>query len=160
MFGGRRRPRVRARWKVAFIIVAALAALLVANTIALNRQTKPAKADIGRILRLPGGDLQVREDGPADGTPVVLIHGWTASMHWWDEIVKRLRPKFHLVRVDLLGHGGSEKPRDGYSMEHQAEQIALALKALALRTPWLRVTRPAVRWRSRLRRTIPSSSAT
>ena len=81
MFGGRRRPRVRARWKVAFIIVGVLAAVLVANTIALNHQTKPAKADIGRILRLPGGDLQVREDGPAGGAPVVLIHGWTASMH-------------------------------------------------------------------------------
>jgi pimeloyl-ACP methyl ester carboxylesterase len=133
MFGGRRRPRVRARWKVAFIIVAALAALLVVNTIALNHQTKPANADIGRILRLPGGDLQVREDGPAGGAPVVLIHGWTASMHWWDEVVKRLRSKFRLVRFDLLGHGGSEKPKSGYSIEHQAQQIALALRVLRVK---------------------------
>jgi pimeloyl-ACP methyl ester carboxylesterase len=54
-------------------------------------------------------------------------------MHWWDEIVKRLESKFHLVRVDLLGHGGSEKPKSGYSMEHQAEQIALALKVLRVK---------------------------
>jgi hypothetical protein len=28
----------------------------------VNRRTKPAKADIGRIVRLPGGDLQVRDE--------------------------------------------------------------------------------------------------
>lgn len=134
MLGRRRPPRVRARWKVAFIVVAVLAALLVANTIAMNHQTKPAEADIGRILRLPGGDLQVREDGPPGGAPVVLIHGWTASMHWWDEVVKRLKSKFRLVRVDLLGHGGSEKPGSGYSMEHQAQQIALALRVLRVKS--------------------------
>jgi pimeloyl-ACP methyl ester carboxylesterase len=44
----------------------------------------PAKADGGRIIDLPGGDLQVREDGPVNEPPIVLIHGWAASSDWFD----------------------------------------------------------------------------
>ena len=29
-----------------------------------------------------------------------------------------------VIRIDLLGHGGSEKPARGYSMEDQAALVA------------------------------------
>jgi pimeloyl-ACP methyl ester carboxylesterase len=35
-----------------------------------------------------------------------------------------------VIRVDLLGHGGSEKPRDGYSMENQADVVAAVMERL------------------------------
>jgi hypothetical protein len=54
---------VRRRWKILGAVVVVLAVLLAINTIATNRDTKPARADGGRIVELPGGDLQVREDG-------------------------------------------------------------------------------------------------
>ena len=107
-----------------------LAILLVANTILTNRQTAPASADIGRVLDLPGGDLQVREDGPADAPPLVLLHCFACSMRWWEPAIGDLARDHRVIRVDLLGHGRSEKPRDGYEMEHQADQVALALEEL------------------------------
>jgi pimeloyl-ACP methyl ester carboxylesterase len=108
-------------------VVVVLAGLLAVNTIVTDGETKAAEADRGRIVDLPGGDLQVREDGRADGPPVVLLHGWTASINWWNSITPLLAGRDRVVRVDLLGHGGSEKPREGYSMEEQADRIALAL---------------------------------
>jgi pimeloyl-ACP methyl ester carboxylesterase len=111
----------------------AFALLLTVNTIVTDNQTKPAKADIGRILSLPDGDLQVREDGPRDKPAIVMLHGFAASMHWWTPMAERLRTQFRLIRIDLLGHGGSEKPDGGYSMEHQARQVALALSSLGIR---------------------------
>lgn len=107
-----------------------LAILLGVNTVVTDNETKAASADIGRILDLPGGDLQVREDGAREATPVVLLHGFSASMHWWTPLVERLGKDFRLIRFDLLGHGGSEKPGAGYSMEHQAEQVSRALSVL------------------------------
>ena len=53
-------------------------------------------------------------------------------MHWWTPLVERLRSDFRLIRIDLLGHGGSQKPDGGYSMEHQARQVALALSTLRI----------------------------
>ncbi len=111
----------------------ALAVLLAVNTIVTNRETKDAEADIGRVLDLSGGNIQIREDGPADAPTVVLLHGFATSMHWWTEATKRLARDLHVVRVDSLGHGGSAKPRDGYSMENQARLVQQALDELGVR---------------------------
>jgi pimeloyl-ACP methyl ester carboxylesterase len=110
--------------------VVVLAVLLAVNTLVTDNQTKAAKADLGRVLDLPGGDLQVREDGVREGAPLVFLHGFAGSMHWWTPLVERLQGDFRLIRIDMLGHGGSEKPDGGYSMEHQAEQVARVLSAL------------------------------
>jgi pimeloyl-ACP methyl ester carboxylesterase len=67
------------------------------------------------------------------GPPVVLIHGWTASIHWWGRITPLLASRDQVIRVDLLGHGGSQKPRDGYSIEELADRVALALTRLRVR---------------------------
>jgi pimeloyl-ACP methyl ester carboxylesterase len=117
-------------------VTAALAALVVVallvNTWLVERATEPAKPDIGRILELPGGDIQVREDGQRDGPPVVLVHGYAVSMRWFDDVTPALARDLRVVRIDLLGHGGSEKPRDGYSMENQADIVAQAMERLGI----------------------------
>jgi pimeloyl-ACP methyl ester carboxylesterase len=116
--------------RVLLIVVLAAAVLLAVNTIVTDNETKPAKADTGRILELPDGDLHVREDGARDKPAIVFLHGFAAAMDWWTPTVERLGRRFRLIRIDLLGHGGSEKPDGGYSMEHQARQVALALSTL------------------------------
>ena len=118
-------------------ILLLLVVLLTVNTIVTNRETKPARADGGRIVDLPGGDLQVREDGPPSGPAIVLLHGWTASIHWWGRITPLLARGHRVIRIDLLGHGGSEKPKDGYSMEEQADRVAGALGRLNVRRAML-----------------------
>lgn len=108
----------------------ALVALLAINTILTDRETKGPSADLGHTLDLPGGRLQVRDDGSHGNHPIVLLHGFASSMHWWSPVAERLAPDFYVVRVDLLGHGGSEKPRHGYSMENQARLVEDALAGL------------------------------
>ena len=103
------------------------------NTWLVERATEPAKPDIGRILELPGGDIQVREDGDPGAPPVVLIHGYAVSMRWFDAVTPLLARELRVIRLDLLGHGGSEKPRDGYSMENQADIVAQAMRRLGVR---------------------------
>jgi pimeloyl-ACP methyl ester carboxylesterase len=75
----------------------------------------------------------LREDGAGPGPPLVLIHGFACSMRWWDRVVPALARAHRVIRVDLLGHGGSAKPRDGYSMQHQADLVASALRRLGVR---------------------------
>lgn len=58
---------------------------------------------------MPGfaGSVHVRDDGPAGAPTLVLIHGFTASLHWYDLVVARLAGEHRIVRVDLVGHGGT-----------------------------------------------------
>src|SRR5271165_5891549 len=101
-------------------VIAVLAVLLGVNALVIDGETKPAHADIGRIVPLPhGDDLQVREDGPRSAPAIVLLHGFASSLHWWDAITPALAAHYHVIRLDLLGNGGSAKPGDGYSMDHE-----------------------------------------
>jgi pimeloyl-ACP methyl ester carboxylesterase len=125
---------VRPRWKIAIGLLAALAALLTVNTIVVNNETKGPEAtlDGGEILELPGGAIQVVEEGPGvrpqrAGMPIVLIHCYSCSLHWWDRLAPLVAERHRVIRVDLLGHGGSEKPPAGYTIPDQAALVAGAL---------------------------------
>ena len=119
--------------RLSLLLVTALATALAVNTVLVNRRTKPAKADIGHIVRLPGGDLQVRADGNPRNTPLVLLHGFDASMRWWDRATPALARDHNVIRFDLLGHGGSAKPAGGYSMEAQADRVGRVLRKAGVR---------------------------
>jgi pimeloyl-ACP methyl ester carboxylesterase len=57
----------------------------------------------------------------------VLLHCYTCSLHWWDSLSPELSGDHRVVRIDLLGHGGSEKPKAGYGIDEQARGVAEAL---------------------------------
>jgi pimeloyl-ACP methyl ester carboxylesterase len=120
------------RLKVGIGIVLALLALLVANALVVDGETEGAEITVpdGRILDLPDGELQVAEHGPRKGDPIVLIHCYVCAMDWWDGMLPRLQRRHRVVTLDLLGHGGSEKPTSGYTPEHQATVVAEALERL------------------------------
>jgi pimeloyl-ACP methyl ester carboxylesterase len=116
-----------------------IAALALATTAWLSlvcvrarRETKPAEPDVGQVIRLAGGDLQVRTDGPEDAAPVVLLHGFGGSLLWWEPAAHILAASFHVVRLDLLGHGGSERHSGDYSTPALARQVALALERIGV----------------------------
>lgn len=127
----RRRPR--RRWgQLALGLVALVAVALVVNALATSAETEEARAGLGRVVELPGDDLHVLDVGPRSAPPIVLVHGYTASIRWWDRVIPRLARRHRVVALDLLGHGGSDKPRDGYSIPNQARVVARALAALGV----------------------------
>ena len=134
---------MRRGWKILIGALVALAILLTVNTIVLNQETKAAEVTVsgGRILDLPGGALQVVEQGPTIGKPagrdaakppIVLLHCFGCSLHWWDRMAPLLARRHRVIRIDLLGFGGSEKPKSDYSMEEQGRLVALALGKLGV----------------------------
>ncbi len=113
----------------------ALVALLLVNALIVGGKTEPAAATMpgGRVLDLPGGEVQVVEGGPRDGDPIVLIHCFSCAIDWWDGVRPRLEADHRVVAVDLLGHGGSEKPGSGYTPANQAKVVAEAMEKLGVR---------------------------
>ncbi len=58
-------------------------------------------------LRTPYLRLTARAWGPADGVPVLALHGWLDNAASFDALAPRL-PETRLVALDLPGHGGSD----------------------------------------------------
>ena len=74
------------------------------------------------------GTVHVREDGPADGPPVVLIHGFCGSMRWYDLVVPALTGQFRVLRVDLLGHGATGGPAADAPLQARVVEAVLAAR--------------------------------
>jgi pimeloyl-ACP methyl ester carboxylesterase len=122
-------------WKILIGIVVALVVLLGLNALSVDHQTKPAKVTErgGRLVDVSGAQMQVVERGPRDASPIVLVHCFTCAIDWWDGMIPLLAREHRVIAVDLLGHGGSEKPRSGYEISHQADLIAQVLGRLGVR---------------------------
>jgi Predicted hydrolases or acyltransferases (alpha/beta hydrolase superfamily) len=121
--------------KIGIGVAVALIVLLGINALLVDGETKQASVTVpgGRILDLPGAKMQVVERGPADASPIVLIHCFTCAIDWWDSMMPVLERDHRVVAIDLLGHGGTEKPNSGYSIPNQAKLVAEALERLGIR---------------------------
>lgn len=91
-------------------------------------------SDAGETLPLDGGSVYVCQDGPRDAPALLLIHGSASSRRIWDPLVPLLATAHRVIRIDLLGHGRSDKPADGdYAIPAQARRAAAALDRLGVR---------------------------
>ncbi|HEY0390274.1 MAG TPA: alpha/beta fold hydrolase [Solirubrobacterales bacterium] len=122
-------------WKIVVGVVVALIVLLGLNFVIVDHETKPASVTepAGRLLKLPDGELEAVEKGPRSARPIVLIHCFSCAINWWDGMMPRLDHDHRVIALDLLGHGGSEKPASGYTIPNQADLVAEALSSLGVR---------------------------
>ena len=58
------------------------------------------------FIDVKGQRVHLRDEGPrADSSPIVLIHGTSASLHTWDGWAEALRGRRRVIRFDLPGFG-------------------------------------------------------
>jgi pimeloyl-ACP methyl ester carboxylesterase len=60
-----------------------------------------------------GVSVRLAESGSADAPPVLLVHGWGASIYMWRDWFAHLAAAgYRVVALDLPGHGLSDKPSE------------------------------------------------
>jgi pimeloyl-ACP methyl ester carboxylesterase len=86
------------------------------------------------FLELEGLQVHLRDEGRHDDpTPIVLLHGTSASLHTWDGWVAALAPARRVVRVDLPGFGLTGPAPDGdYRIERYVEFVTALLDTLGI----------------------------
>ncbi|HEY9745666.1 MAG TPA: alpha/beta fold hydrolase [Oculatellaceae cyanobacterium] len=67
--------------------------------------------------------LKYIELGLPEGEVVIFLHGITASSRAWSLVVPYLSGQYRLYCLDFRGHGDSDKPRDGYTIQALAEDV-------------------------------------
>lgn len=77
------------------------------------------------------GDAKYSYTVHGQGTPIVLLHGFTGRASTWNRLVERLQDKFKIITIDLPGHGhtSTETPR---TMEHCCDDLMQLFKHLQL----------------------------
>lgn len=72
-----------------------------------------------------GLDLKAASSGPAEGTPVLLVHGGGQTRRAWRRAAEVIAAEgFHAIALDLRGHGESAWCGKGdYALSHFAKDI-------------------------------------
>ncbi len=90
-------------------------------------------SSFGALNQIEAGELSVGyvEAGPAEGQPVLLLHGWPYDIHTYVDVAPLLAAKGYRVIVPFLrGYGTTRFLADGAFRNGQ--QSAIALDAIAL----------------------------
>ncbi len=91
-------------------------------------------AENSRFAEVDGATVHYQEFGDSAAPTLLLIHGYTASTYVWHTVAPMLADKgFHIIAVDLLGFGFSEKPAwFDYSIASQARMIVRLMNVLGI----------------------------
>lgn len=122
-------------------LIVGLMALIVGTYLALRRPdiafaTLEAKYtnSASHYLDLPDGvHVHYRDQGNPTGPVLVLVHGFSASLHTWEPWVQRLGGRYRIVTLDLPGHGLTRAPATYVSStEKQVSIVAQTTERLGL----------------------------
>lgn len=75
--------------------------------------------------RIPVNGLSFNVERSGQGNPLLLLHGFTGSIETWRPFLPALSASHDVIAVDLIGHGGSDAPRDParYGMARCVEDV-------------------------------------
>ncbi len=93
-----------------------------------------AFADRARFVSVQGVLHHVYEYGPANGRPVLLLHGWDCSSYWFYRLAPILGEHgFRVVAFDFRGHGFSASAADNrYDLLTLAQDTLMLADALGM----------------------------
>ncbi|MCU0805294.1 MAG: alpha/beta fold hydrolase, partial [Burkholderiales bacterium] len=86
------------------------------------------------FVEVAGMQVHLRDEGPRDdATPVVLLHGTSASLHTWQGWADALKDERRVIRFDLPGFGLTGPTPDGvYTMDAYVRFVLAMLDRLGV----------------------------
>jgi pimeloyl-ACP methyl ester carboxylesterase len=83
-------------------------------------------------LELDGLRIHYTEWGGPTAPPVVLLHGLNVQCHTWDPIAAELADEYHVIAMDMRGHGDSSWSTAGYRVRSMARDVHGLIDALGI----------------------------
>ena len=84
--------------------------------------------------RLPNGvRLPYVERGPASGTPLIMLHGFTDSWRSFEGVLERLPTWIRAIALTLRGHADADAPDTGYHPADFADDLRRFMDVLGIR---------------------------
>lgn len=100
---------------------------VVTSLIAAAMAVAADTAGVSRTTQLDGAKVHYTEYGSGDRT-LLFVHGWACDESFWSGQAPALGAKFHVITIDLPGHGQSDKPQIAYTMDLYARAIDAVLR--------------------------------
>lgn len=69
-----------------------------------------------------GQKIHYKESGNGN-TTLIFVHGWLGNTEWWASQQENFKNKYHIIQIDLAGHGKSDASRQEWSSTRYADDI-------------------------------------
>ncbi|UGT41576.1 alpha/beta hydrolase [Nocardia yamanashiensis] len=76
-----------------------------------------------------GARLHVREFGPRDAQPIVLLHGWGCRIEYWNPQINLLADRYRVIALDLRGFGRSTQGERPFGVDALGDDLSDVLAA-------------------------------
>ncbi len=86
---------------------------------------------------LPVNNLKIYYEQYGSGTPLILLHGATATGAIWRPYIPALSNQFRVIIPDARGHGQSSSPAGPIRLRHLSDDVWTLIQALNLDRPFL-----------------------
>ncbi|MPZ23055.1 MAG: alpha/beta fold hydrolase [Dehalococcoidia bacterium] len=83
-------------------------------------------------ISVNGFQAHYRTWGHPDSPPLLLLHSTSFGAWMWEPIARLLDSSYYVVATDQRGHGDSEVPDDGYSLEQLGDDMHSIVSELGL----------------------------
>jgi pimeloyl-ACP methyl ester carboxylesterase len=77
-------------------------------------------------------DIELYYETHGEGSPLVMLHGFTSSSSIWKPFIPEYRDQFKLIIPDMREHGGSTNPSKTFTHRQSAEDIYALLDHLGV----------------------------
>ncbi|NNE99953.1 MAG: alpha/beta hydrolase [Pyrinomonadaceae bacterium] len=93
-----------------------------------------AHSENSKFVDVDGVEIHYQEFGEAGNPTMILVHGYTASTYVWKSVAPKFAEEgFHVIAVDLVGFGFSQKPAwFDYRIASQARMISRFMNRLGI----------------------------
>jgi esterase len=85
-----------------------------------------------RWIRVNGIRLHYLDWGNSSAPPMILLHGFCSYARYWDFFARNMSPEYHVLALDMRGHGDSEHV-SSYSLEDVIADLVEFVEALKLK---------------------------
>lgn len=85
-----------------------------------------------KVTIAPEVTLDWLEGGDPSGQPVLLLHGYSDSLHSYRPLLAMPPAGLRLIALSHRGHGGSDKPASRYDAAELADDVARFMDALGI----------------------------
>ena len=96
------------------------------RTKGINKENKSMEK---YILSTDNVNIHYTETGKGN-TSIVFVHGWLGNINWWNSQEAFFKEKYNIVKIDLGGHGKSDKTRQDWTGEQYADDIKAVINQI------------------------------
>ncbi len=90
-------------------------------------------------INIDGYNINYKITGDGEDT-AVMLQGWGTTMEMYDSVAATIADRVRFIQLDLPGFGGSDEPREPWSVADFSDFFCRFMEALGVKKPPLSAT--------------------